>query len=153
MAKKSKKQKKSRGRRRIGAALNPSSPIVKGAAIAAGYFLGNTINPLIDKITAGKVSDKIVGVGQTGLGALLLLSKGRSSIIKTAVGGVVAGSGLKRALVAYGVVKPPVNVAIPPPGTTSTVTGYLPSGVNRVGRVGSNVGRAVAGAQGSQLLN
>jgi hypothetical protein len=119
MAKKSRKTKRSRGRRRIGAALNPASPLIKLAAVAGGYLLADSINPMIDKVTAGKVSDKLVAGGQTGLGALLLLGKGRSNLIKTVAGGIAAGSGLKRGLKAFGVIKPPV-VTTP----TTTVTGY-----------------------------
>lgn len=126
------KRKKSKGRarrRRIGAALNPGSPIVKIGAVAAGYFLGaKFLNPMIDKVTAGKVDDKIVGAGQTGLGALLLLSK-KQNIIKTVAGGILAGSGLKRALTAFGVLTP----AITPPATTPAVTGY--GNVPVVGRI------------------
>lgn len=165
MAKKRHSKKGRRGRRRIGAArLNASSPLVKVAAVAAGYFLGDKINPLIDKVTAGKVSDKIVGVGQTGLGGLLLM-KGRSSMIKTAAGGVLAGSGLKRALRAFGVLQP----ALPPPaGTTVTGYGKVPviSGYGQVPVIGGyspnqtlgaymvpgRVGRSVGATQGSDLI-
>lgn len=166
MAKKKHSKKGRRGRRRIGAArLNAGSPLVKVAAVAAGYFLGDKINPLIDKVTAGKVSDKIVGVGQTGLGGLLLM-KGRASLIKTAAGGVLAGSGLKRALRAFGVLQP----ALPPPVSTTTVTGYgkvpVISGYGQVPVIGGyspnqalgaymvpgRVGRSVGSTQGSDLI-
>jgi len=149
MAKQKKRNRKGARRRRIGAALNPSSNLVKGGAVLAGYFLAPQINAQIDKLNNGKLGEKMLGAGQTGLGALLLLSKGggKMAIVKTAVGGLVAGSGLKRALVAYNVLKPAVAV-VPPPATTAGI------GYNVAGRVGyanngaymSRVGNRVAGA-------
>lgn len=153
MAKKKSSKKRSRGRRRIGAALNPSSPIVKLIAAGAGFAFATPINAQIDKIAAGKVSDKVLGLGQTGLGTLLLMSKGggKMAILKVAAGGLVAGSGLKRALSAYGIIKPAAIVP-PPSGTTTAGIGYG-GNVGRIGNGVSRVGKSVAGLQGSQLLN
>jgi hypothetical protein len=103
--------------------LNPSSPIVKIGAVAAGYFLGDKINAQVDKLTAGKIDSKLIGAGQVGLGALLLLSK-RPSIVKSAVGGIAAGSGLKRLIGA-------MSGAATTPATTTTPA----AGVNGYGRV------------------
>lgn len=118
------KKRKSTRRRRMGAAvgLNPKSPVMKIAAAAAGYLLADTINGAVDKVIPKKtgtttdpstgttttqqnpiVSDKILGVVQVGLGALLLM-KGKPSLIKTAAGGLLAGSGAKRALKSFGVI-------------------------------------------------
>lgn len=129
------KRKKGAHRRRRVGALNMGSPLVKVAAVAAGYFLGDkTINPLIDKVTAGKVSDKVVGIGQTGLGALLLLGKGRSGILKTAAGGLLAGSGLKRVMASFGTTTT----------TPAAVTGY--QNVPVIGRMGGYQNVPVIGA-------
>jgi hypothetical protein len=163
MAKKSRKQKRSRGRRRIGAALNPASPLIKLAAVAGGYFLAESINPMIDKLTAGKISDKLVAGGQTGLGALLLMGKGKSSIIKTVAGGIAAGSGLKRGLKAFGVIKPPVVTApaVTGYGSVPVIGGYgsVPvigkvGGYNAPGSLGAYALRSgrVGATQGSDLI-
>lgn len=163
MAKKRSKTKGSR-RRRIGAArLNAGSTMVKLAAVAGGFFLGDKINPLIDKVTAGKVSDKIVGIGQTGLGGLLLM-KGRSSLIKTLAGGALAGSGAKRTLRAFGVLAP----ALPPPSSTVTgygrvpviggygsvpvIGGYTPNQSLGAYQVPGYIGRKMGATQGSDLI-
>lgn len=113
-------KKRKGAKRRVGAAsLNPGSPIVKLAAIAAGYFLtADPVNTAIDKANtkaatatepAGtRVGETVVMGGELGLGALLLLSKSKNKttgLIKTAAGGVLAGAGLKRALKKFGVIK------------------------------------------------
>jgi hypothetical protein len=96
-------------RARVGA-LNPKQPVVQLAAVALGYFLADTINTSIDKVIPASISTAtdfkkyIPGAVETGLGAYLLLSKGRASLIKTGIGGIVAGAGLKRLLVQAGVV-------------------------------------------------
>jgi hypothetical protein len=110
MAKRKRRHRKSS--RRVGAvSFAPGSPLVKVAAIAAGYFLGDTINTQVDKvlpasmtaITATGITGYIPAAAELGIGGLLLLSK-KKSIIKTAVGGVLAGAGLRRALKKAGVV-------------------------------------------------
>lgn len=161
MAKKRSKTK-GRRRRRIGAArLNAGSNLVKLGFVGAGYFLGDKINPLIDKVTAGKVSDKIVGAGQTGLGGLLLL-KGRSSMIKTAAGGLLAGSGLKRALRAFGVLAPALpSAAVSGYGMVPVIGGYgqvpvigayTPNVSLGSYRVPGRVGRTMGATEGSGLI-
>lgn len=108
-------------RRRMGAAsLNPASPVVMLGALAAGYFAGDTINAFLDKYipdiggtpatgTTPAVaptidSTTIAMVAELGLGALLLLRKGKKTLIKTALGGIIGGAGIKRALVKFDVV-------------------------------------------------
>jgi len=113
MAKKAKKTK-----RRVGSKMNPSSNTVKLIAVGAGYFLGDTVNSLLDKIIPASVSAPatpptttgafdvkkyIVPGAQIGIGGLLLL-KGRPTMIKVLAGGVLAGAGLKRLLIATGTV-------------------------------------------------
>lgn len=116
------KTKKFKRHRVSGASLNPKSPVVMIAATAAGFFLADTINGQIDKLlpaapapvapapaTTGaldpKTMDSLVMVGELGLGAFLLMGKGKSSLLKTAGGGLLAGAGLKRLLVKTGAIK------------------------------------------------
>jgi len=124
MAKKKKhhRRKKVSG---IGAMLNPKSPIVMVAALAAGYFMGDTINNFADTLIpdslttatpatattpakaatlSADTADKILMVAEGGIGALLLL-KGKPHIVKTLAGGVLAGAGLQRALISFNIVK------------------------------------------------
>jgi len=114
MAKKAKTKK-----RRVGSSkMNPNSNTVKLIAVGAGYLLGDTVNSLLDKIIPASISAPatppattgafdvkkyIVPGAQIGIGGLLLL-KGRPTMIKTLAGGLLAGSGLKRLLVATGTV-------------------------------------------------
>ena len=123
------KKKKAHKRRKvsgIGAMLNPKSPLVKLAAIAGGYLMADTINEQLDKLVPASLTtataatattpakaatlsadtkDKILMAGELGLGALLML-KGKASVVKDIAGGVLAGAGLKRALVSFDIIKP-----------------------------------------------
>lgn len=109
------KRKHHRARRRrgrVGAmALNPQQPVVKLAAVALGYFLAaDPINSAIDKVvpdsikTATDFKKYIPGAAEGGIGAMLLLSKRKPSLLKTVAGGVLAGAGLKRLLTTAGVI-------------------------------------------------
>jgi len=49
--------------------------------------------------------DQIMIAGEVGLGALLML-KGKPSLVKDIAGGVLAGAGLKLALVSFDIIKP-----------------------------------------------
>jgi hypothetical protein len=106
-----KKKHGKRHHRRVGASLlNPRSPLIMIGALAAGYFLGDTINTAIDKFmptTSGTSTisslPTIIMVGELGLGGLLLLKK-RKTLITTAAGGILAGAGIRRALKAAGMV-------------------------------------------------
>jgi hypothetical protein len=106
------KSKKRKGARRVGA-FNPSSGTAKLIAVAVGYLLADTINGAIDKALPASVLTPtnpqsmvkyIPAAAQVGIGGYLLMSKGKSSIIKTLAGGVLAGSGVKRVLKATGVI-------------------------------------------------
>jgi hypothetical protein len=100
-----KKRKGRRRSRRVGA-MNPKSPIIKIAAIAAGYLMGDTINAQVIKMvpaTQLTTVNSVLPYAETGIGALLLL-KGKPSLVKTAVGGVLAGAGLKLLLKKFGVI-------------------------------------------------
>lgn len=99
-----KKSKKKPAAKRIGASalLNPANPIVQYGSIAAGFFLGDKINPLIDKAT-GNLDQKIVAGGQVGLGFLLAYKKGKKNLATTVIGGIMIGSGAKRAMTAFGI--------------------------------------------------
>jgi hypothetical protein len=109
-------------------ALNPSQPIVQLGAVALGWFLADTINPAIDKViptsisTATDFKKYIPGAVQTGLGAYLVMSKSRRSIVKTAIGGVAAGSGLNRLLKQAGVITG--YQAVPVIGRARRMAGY-----------------------------
>lgn len=109
-----------RRRRRMGAAamsLNPTSPLVKFGAPLLGFFMPGPINGIIDKV-AGSIDPKIVGVAQTGLGVLYLMSKGKKNLLLTIAAGVTAGAGAKRAMTAFGI------GAIGNYGQVSVLNGY-----------------------------
>lgn len=152
-----KKKKGPKRRRRVGAALNPSSPIVKLGAVAAGYFLGDKINAQIDKVTASKVDTKIVGAGQVGIGALLLLSKGKAGLIKSVAGGLSAGSGLKRLMTAFSTPAAAVPAAAVTGYGRVPVLGGYNSRMGGYGRVpvlgGYNAGGTLAGRMGDYRIN
>lgn len=119
MAKRKTGRKKSR--RRVGAAsslLNPKSPVVKIAATAVGYLLADRINSAITNMlpitttpatatTPATMTPsalaKYVPYIELGAGAFLLLT-GKPSLIKTALGGVLAGAGLKATLKVTGII-------------------------------------------------
>lgn len=102
---KRKAKKTTRRRRKMGAlAMKANSNIVKLGAIALGYFMGDKINDTIMSATGGKIDGKIVAGAEAGLGALLLLSKGKPSMIKTIGGGVALGAGLKKLLKEFGII-------------------------------------------------
>lgn len=106
-----KRKKHHHRRRRIGAAsLNPKSPVVMLAGLAAGYLLGDKVNEQLDKVipasmATGTIAQTALMAGELGLGALLLLSKKKPSLIKAIAGGVLAGAGLKRALKKFGIIQ------------------------------------------------
>lgn len=114
MAKHQKKHKRRRRRgHRVGAlALNPNQPVIQLAAAALGYFLAaDPVNTALDKVipdsikNATDVKKYIPGAVETGIGAYLLLGKGRKTLVKTIVGGVAAGAGIKRLLKQAGVIQ------------------------------------------------
>lgn len=141
--KKTTTKKTSRRRRRVGAlALNPSSTMVQVAAVAAGYLLAGTVNPMLDKVVPTNVDAKLVAAGQVGLGAALVMGK-KKSLVKTLAGGVLAGAGLKRALTAFGIGRignyqsvPAINgyQNVPAIGAGSRrVAGYVTNNANLAG--------------------
>lgn len=113
MAKRKTHHKKHRKHSRKVGALNPSSGMTKLISLAAGYFLADTINPVIDKVVPATVLSSttaakyIPAAAEIGLGGYLLMKKGKASMLKTVAGGVVAGAGIKRML-----------------RNTGTITGY-----------------------------
>lgn len=104
MARRRRKSHRTSRRRRIGAMkFDANNPLVKYGSIAAGFFFADKINPLIDKVT-GTLDPKIVGAAQAGLGSYyIFMHKGKKSLPITLVAGVVAGSGIKRAMTAFGI--------------------------------------------------
>ncbi len=109
MARKRSRAKKTR-RRRVGAmALNASNPTVMMAAVAAGFLLvGKPLNDAIDKaakldVTPNVGKSKMIGAAEAGIGAMLLMKKGRKTLPGIIAGGVLAGAGLKRLLKDFGI--------------------------------------------------
>ena len=104
-------KKKSGGtkrRKKVGAmSLTANSPLVKFGSIAIGYLMGDTLNQkLIDKLfgtpTDPVKTGKMVAVGQIGLGgALVFLKLGKKSLVSEVAGGLLIGSGIKRAMVVF----------------------------------------------------
>jgi len=112
MAKRKRTSKtKHRRRHSIGAlSLSASSPLVIYGSIALGFLMGNTVNGLLNNLvpsaivtdsTKAVTTGKILAAGQAGLGAALVFMKGRKTTIKTIAGGVLLGSGLKRAMTVF----------------------------------------------------
>ena len=130
MARKKHHKKTHRRRRSVGAlAMTPSSPLVMLGSVAVGYFGAGAINPLINMLIPATMktqpmTGKLVAGGQIGIGALLVLGKGKKSVVKTVAGGILAGAGLKRAMVVFA------------PGTTDTLGAYATnSALNGYGQV------------------
>ena len=100
-----KRKKKSSGRRhKVGATkLNANSNLVKLAAVAGGYFFSDKINAPIVKMAGDKVDGKIIGAAEAGIGAYLVLGKGRKTMVKTIAGGVLAGAGIKKLMGEFGI--------------------------------------------------
>jgi hypothetical protein len=105
---KNRKAKTTTRRRRRISGVNAKSPIVQLGSIAAGYFLGDTINDALSKVT-GKLDPKIVA-GIEALGGFLLTRKVKS-LPGQLIGGVLMGAGVKSGLKEFGVIKglPVVN--------------------------------------------
>ena len=109
MAKK-RKRTHSRRRHRVGALnMKAGSPLIKFGSIAAGFLLGNQLNQsLIDKMV-GTPTDpvktgKTIAIAQVGIGSALLflkLGKKPKGLIEEVLGGILLGSGLKRASVVF----------------------------------------------------
>lgn len=113
-------KKKKGGKRRsrsVGAfSLSKKGTGMKLLALAGGYLLADSINGMVDKVLPGTtdattgiktVSPSMItvaGVGQLGIGGMLLMSK-QQSTLKTVAGGIMAGAGAKRMLVKAGIIK------------------------------------------------
>lgn len=121
MPKRKKAKRRGRRRGRVGAfGFGGKDTGIKLAAIAGGFLLGKTINDQIDKVnvktvpatattpatTTTVVPKTVVAVGQIGIGGLLLLRKGgtgTTGMVLKVAGGLLAGAGLRTALVQMGV--------------------------------------------------
>lgn len=114
--------------------MNANSPVVQIGALAVGYFLGDTINGPIQSLTGGKIDPKITGIAETGIGAMLILSK-KKTMTKTLIGGVLAGAGLKQSLKSFGVISGYGSV---PVIGRRMVAGY--GNVPVIGEIGYNPG-------------
>lgn len=179
MAKGTKKKKKG-GKRRSMGAINAQSPVVKILAVGAGFFVGETVNGAIDKVlpktTTGtppvtaisKGTNTAAAVGQVGVGGLLLMGKkgGTMGLVKIAVGGVLAGAGLRRALKQMGVIKGYQNTPVigkhrfagyqntPVLGSTPSQLQGVPSQLQgyNVNGMGGGLAYNGYGAQGSGVM-
>lgn len=179
------KAKKRKSSRKVGA-FAPGGLMMKVAAIVAGYLLvADPLNKELDKIfkkdpaappppatTAGFLDNiDIVGVGEAGVGALLLFM-GKPSLLKTVAGGVLLGAGVKKLTEKAGAVNGYQAVpvignrkrvggyqAVPVIGNTPAqlqgvpaqlqgyrVNGYTQNGSGVLGRVGSSEIRDTAGS-------
>lgn len=175
MAKGKKAKKSTHRRRRIGAAkLNPNSMVVKLISAIVGFFFADKFNPLLDKLIPATVDQKIVGIAQAGVGTLLIMSKAKQSRgalpwIKSVGGGVLLGTGAKRALKAFGVISGYQRVpvvggygAVPVVGVANrrhlngyspnqALNGYnVPRPMNVMGSMGS--GSGVTNTTGGDLM-
>lgn len=138
---KRKKKAHHRRRRTVGAfSMNPASPVMKIAATAVGYLLADQINDAIDKQLASSFATtstdaaaiktaadnldmaKTAVMAVEGLGGAYLLFKGKSSLVKTGIGGVLLGAGVKRAAKKYKVITG--YQSVPVLGGRRRVNGY-----------------------------
>lgn len=134
MAKKKSSKRKPVRRRRIGATgkLNPASPMVFGAAAIAGFAFADKINAQLDKVIPANIDGKIVGAAEIGIGTLLFM-RGKKTMVKTVVGGVLAGAGAKKAMQSFGIggfdSVPVVSGynKVPVVSGTGSVAGYIPN--------------------------
>lgn len=112
----SKKKVGKTGKKRSGGSRK-TDLIIKLAALGIGYFGADTINAQVDKIVPKSkdssgveiVNQNLAIAGELGIGGLLLLKKmpvGNKTMqtALTAVGGILAGAGLKRGLKKLGVI-------------------------------------------------
>lgn len=103
------KKRQSVRRRRVGAmALNAKSPLVMYGSMAAGFFLGDTLNTAIDKpLPDTTVSQKTKGMIEGGLGAALVFMKigPTKKPLEVIAGGVLLGAGVRRLLKEFGVIQ------------------------------------------------
>lgn len=167
------KKKKSYRRRRVGAmSLNAKSPVVIVGSAVAGYLLADKINEAVDKALIKVMPDKttptvlsstgktVATVGSLALGAVLI-KMGKPNLIKTVVGGIIAGAGVKRAAKSAGLIKGYQNVpvigrraagyqAVPVLGGTKMAAYELPNAINAYIPAGSSkvLGRSGVGYLG-----
>lgn len=126
-----------RKRKISGIDVSSSSLLMKYGPIIVGYFMGDTINGMVNKVTGGKIDNKIVSGGELVAGALLTFGKGKKSLIKTLAGGLLLGSGVKGSLKAFNVISGYGNVPViggygnvPVIGgyeAPGTLAGYIPN--------------------------
>ncbi len=147
MAKRKKRSTKSRRRvSGIGAALNPNSPVIGLISLAAGYFLADKINEQTDKVFPASLDTTLDGYAKPAIkiaagGAYLALAK-RKKLYFSIPAGLVAGAGLKQALVKAGVVSgyqatpviagyqaTPVIAGMPIGGMPPALSGYRVNGM------------------------
>jgi len=174
-----KKHKKHRRRRHVpGFGGGKKGTMLKLAAIAGGYLLADKINEQIGKYVTTSSGTSSTGAaltvpntklmmgGEIGLGALLLLRKGKGTtgMVMTVAGGLLAGAGLKLALKQAGVITGYHNVpvigrhrmasgyqSVPVIGGTPAQLSGTPGQLQgyRVGQYGSQGSGVIAGFKGA----
>ena len=141
--------------------------------------MADKVNAPIAKLVGDKLDPKIVAGAEAGLGALLVFSKGKKSLLKSLAGGLLLGAGVKSLMASFGMggIGPygnvPVVGAIGPYGRVPVVgrrrvngyspngslNGYTPNGSlssvkNVVGNaVPSEGGSGITSGQGSNMMN
>lgn len=146
-------------RRRVGAvSLGNTSMLLKLGSLAAGYFLADTINPMIDKVlpkttdttTNTQVPNQTIGIiGELGIGGLLLMKrtgKGMAGKALTVAGGILAGAGVQRTMKKMGVIKGYQSV---PVIGRPKMAGY--QSVPVVGKIPSVLGKIPGALQGYRV--
>ena len=130
-------------RRRMGAtsalSLSAGSPLLKFGPIVLGFFKPDLLP--ISKMVGDKVDAKIVAGAEVGLGYLLAMRKGKKKgMLQTVLGGYLLGSGLKKALVSFGVMS-----GIGPYGRVPVIGTYTPNNAMN--------GYSPSGTLGRQVMN
>jgi hypothetical protein len=97
--------------------MKAGSPLLMVGSAAVGFLAGTQVNQAINMLIPATMktqanTGKAVAAVQVGVGAFLILSKGKKSMLKTIAGGLLAGAGLKRATIVFKA------------GTTDTLGGY-----------------------------
>jgi hypothetical protein len=160
-----------RRRRRIGAmSMNVNSPIVKYAPIVLGYLVAAApIKTAVDKALVNvtdptkKLNDqKMIYGGMTLGGAyMMFMDKGKKSVMKSVISGVLIGAGLKNAMTSFGIAGiggyGQVKVLSgygQVPAIGDRMRGYVPQGtLNGYAPQGTLNGANVMGAVGSGSAN
>lgn len=155
MASKKRKAKKTTSRRRKVGAMKVSKQMetaVKFGSLIAGFAFADKINPQIDKLTGGKLDDKIIAAGGAlGGGYYLFMHKGKKNILLTGISGVLAGASIKRGMQSFGIGTALLSGYGKVPVIGRRVAGY--HSVPVIGQRSVNGGYDVPGQVGAYRVN